>query len=151
MRSRSKGSRGKGKRRRQWQRKECRVGKASNGKASALILEPNGYIPGSDSLKGQILQAAGFLNVADQIGIEQYGQLDIEQLIALDMDYLIIDNTEQGGPSMAHRWFTHPVVSAGHRDVISVAVPGSYWICPSTFAYDVIKQLADARNAMGGE
>ena len=55
----------------------------------AAAFDPNGYTSGASSLRGEVIELAGFRNAASEAGIESYGKLSLEALINLNPDALI--------------------------------------------------------------
>jgi len=52
----------------------------------AAVYDPNGYTSGANSLRGEMMELAGWENAASSAGIESYGKLTLEEIIHLAPD-----------------------------------------------------------------
>lgn len=77
----------------------------------ALVLRPNGFTVGRGSLVDEILTAAGLVNRAAELGIDNYGQIALEIVALGQADLLILNTTPDGPPSLAHEILHHPVLA----------------------------------------
>ncbi|MEE8057869.1 MAG: ABC transporter substrate-binding protein [Pseudomonadales bacterium] len=114
-------------------------------KQVAISYGPNGYTAGRLTLKNEILEAAGFRNLAAEIGIEYYGNISLEQLIWSNPDAIIIDEDIPNTNSLAQNVTTHPVLQRLLQDRSITSVPTNHWICPGPLASKAILALAEQR------
>lgn len=112
-------------------------------KPTALILGPNGHTAGNNSIKGEILQLAGFDNLASRAGIESFGQLNLEQLLRLDPDYLLLDDASTNRQSRAQSILQHPVLQQHFSGQRIIEVPANQWLCPSLATLQLALTLAE--------
>jgi iron complex transport system substrate-binding protein len=73
----------------------------------ALIFQPSGFTPGADTLIGELMQVVGFKNIAARYGIERWGVVDLEQIIADPPRMLLIGEVTPGAPTWAERKVQH--------------------------------------------
>lgn len=109
---------------------------------TALIYAPNGHTAGAHTLKNDILQAAGFRNLAAQLGIDHYGNLSVEQVLYAHPDLVIIDDSTRNQNSLAQRYTRNPALkqALGKRHLVSIKT--NRWLCAGPMAADAILTLA---------
>lgn len=111
----------------------------------AAIYDPNGYTVGKDTLRGHILDLAGWHNVALDRGIDNYGSLPLETLLKLDPQILLASPYSQGTWSRAQALNAHPALHLGGLQASVVQVPSSQTICGGPWTLDVIERLLELR------
>lgn len=110
----------------------------------AVVLRPNGFIVGRGSLVDEILTLAGLANIAAELGIESYGQIALEAVVLGKADILILNDTPDGPPSLAHEVLHHPVLTRLGERIRLVALPSRLWTCAGPAVVDAIELLARA-------
>lgn len=110
----------------------------------ALVLRPNGFTVGRGSLVDEILTKAGFVNLATDLGIDNYGQIALETVALGGADILILNTTADGPPSLAHEILNHPVLARLGDRLKLVALPSKLWTCAGPAVIDAIELLMDA-------
>ncbi len=118
-----------------------RIGDA---RPKALVLRPNGFTVGRGSLVDEILTRAGFVNLAADLGIDNYGQIALETVALGGADILILNTTEGGPPSLAHEILNHPLIGRLGDRLRLVALPSKLWTCAGPAVIDAIELLIDA-------
>lgn len=116
----------------------------------AAIYDPNGYTVGRNSMRGQMLELAGWRNVATERGIESYGSLPLETLLKLAPDALISSPYSAGTWSRAQALNSHPALTARGLDSKVINVPSAMTICSGPWTMDVIEELVAARKSLHG-
>ena len=111
----------------------------------AAAFDPNGYTSGASSLRGEVIELAGFRNAASEAGIESYGKLSLEALINLNPDALIESPYSPGTWSRAQAMSQHPALRSAGIDPQIIPVPSSMMVCAGPWTLDVIEQLDIAR------
>ncbi len=111
----------------------------------AISYGPNGFTAGTHTLKNEILAAAGYRNLASELGIDYYGNLSLEQLVIADPDAVIIDEAIPNQDSVTQSFVTHPVLQRLARGKEQPTMPSSYWLCPGPIAGAAILRLAEQR------
>lgn len=115
----------------------------------ALVLRPNGFTTGRGSLVDEILTTAGFVNLAAELGIDNYGQIALETVALGRADILILNTTPGGPPSLAHEILNHPVLARLGDRLKLVALPAKLWTCAGPAVVDAIELLMDATSPAG--
>lgn len=119
----------------------------SQARPQAALYYANGYTSGDASLAGQILRAAGFDNVATDLGYGAIGALPLELLAMADPDVVITGNPYPGA-SRAEAVMDHPVVTALKRGRVSGTVTDRDWVCGTPYALRAVQSLVDLRRAV---
>lgn len=115
----------------------------------AAVFDPNGYTSGKSSLRGQMMELAGWQNAASIAGIENYGKLTLEEIISLTPDALIESPYSPGTYSRAQIMSQHPaLLGAGLKPHI-INIPSRMTICAGPWTVDIIEQLQAERIKLG--
>lgn len=110
----------------------------------AIVLRPNGFTVGRGSLVDEILTLAGLDNVAAELGVESYGQIALETVALGGIDLLIVNDTPDGPPSLAHEVLHHPLIARLGARVRLVTLPSRLWTCAGPGVVDAIELLEEA-------
>lgn len=111
----------------------------------AAVFDPNGYTVGKQSLRGRMIELAGWENAASRLGIETYGSMTLESLIALQPDALIESPYSPGTYSRAQVLANHPALRSGSEPPITLTIPSRDTICAGPWSVDAIELLHAAR------
>ncbi len=111
----------------------------------AISYGPNGFTAGKFTLKNEIFNAAGFSNLAADLGIDYYGNISLEQLVISNPDVVVIDEDIPNQNSLAQNFVTHPVLKRLLGSSNLVSIPTNHWICPGPLASKAILALAEQR------
>lgn len=106
----------------------------------AALYQANGYSPGDRTLAGQILAAAGFANVATELGFPGGTFLPLETLVMAAPD-LVITSADTGPRARAEEVTDHPVLRSLNRR----ALTGRDWVCGTPQVLSAIAELIEAR------
>ncbi len=117
-------------------------------KPIAAVFDPNGYTSGKLSLRGEMMEAAGFQNAASVAGIESYGKLSLEAIIALQPDALIESPYSPGTWSRAQAMSQHPALLDAGVNPHIIHVPSRMTVCGGPWTIDVIEQLQSERQKL---
>ncbi len=115
----------------------------------AALYAENSYASGARTLEGQVLEAAGFDNIATAHGLDFGGRMPLEVLVMSAPEVVI---TETGRPgaraARAQAVLSHPALAALRRaDVVA----HRDWICATPAVLDAIAALTDLRRRMESE
>lgn len=113
----------------------------------AALYAANGYTQGERSLSGQILVAAGFDNIADELGLPFGGTLPMEVLAMSDPDALIL-GSRYPGASRAEAVLDHPVIAMLRDGRYEAMMTDRDWVCGTPHVLRAIAALADDRRRM---
>lgn len=110
----------------------------------AIVLRPNGFTVGRSSLVDEILTLAGLDNIAASLGIESYGQIPLEAVALSGAQMLILNDTPDGPPSLAHEVLHHPLIGKLGGRLRLVSLPSRLWTCAGPSVLDAIELLVKA-------
>ena len=110
----------------------------------AVVLRPSGFTVGRGSLVDEILTRAGLVNIAAELGVESYGQIALETVALGRAEVLILNETPDGPPSLAHEILHHPVIDRLGARLKLVALPSRLWTCAGPSVLDAIEMLVRA-------
>lgn len=113
----------------------------------ALVMRPNGFTVAPGSLGDAVIQAAGLVNVAAEIGRDRSGQVPLEAAAFAQADLIVLDDSSAGTPSLADALLHHPVLERLRREGRTVSIPNRLWNCPGPQVAEVVKRLAEAARA----
>ena len=119
-----------------------------NDKPTIAVYEPNGYTVGNQTLRGQLMNLAGWHNVATTQNIETYGVLDLEQMIGLRPQALMESPYSEDTYSRGQMLTQHPAIRASGLNPKIIKVPSNQTICAGPWAVDLIEQLLSANTAL---
>ncbi len=117
----------------------------------AAVYDPNGYTSGGQSVRGQIMEYAGWRNAASLAGIESYGKLTLEAIIKLQPDALIESPYSPGTYSRAQAMSQHPALLAAGLDPQIIHIPSRMTVCGGPWTFDVIELLQAERLKLASE
>ena len=105
----------------------------------AALYGPNGYTSGTETLSGEILTAAGWRNVAADLGLRWGGNVPLERMVMAAPD-LLISGDRYNGASQAEALLDHPALAAIPR----AAIEGGDWTCGTPAVLRAIRRLREA-------
>lgn len=117
---------------------------AKTGDATALIFSANNITYGRGMLEHQLLERAGFVNLAAERSVEQLGRVSLEEVIALKPDLLVLYGGDRHF-ALAHLAVRHPVLKPYIDSGRIYTLPAELGFCPALVAADVLQQLAEKR------
>jgi iron complex transport system substrate-binding protein len=117
------------------------VSAAQHG-GKALIYEPNGYTPSRGSLSDRVLAAAGWTNLAPELGVSSYGVVPLERVVMTRPDLLIFDGQSRSSDSRAQALLKHPALKSVAETAIVTRIPGRLWLCAGPWTVEAVEHLA---------
>src|SRR5690606_27989661 len=108
----------------------------------AALYWANGLTSGDDTLAGAIVRAAGFRNLAGELGIDGDGQIALEQLIRANPDVVITgEGRETDSPSLATELLRHPALAKAFADKLESDISSTAWVCGTPLLADAVRRL----------
>jgi len=111
----------------------------------AAVFDPNGYTSGENSLRGKMMELAGWRNAASIASIKSYGRLTLEALIHINPDALIESPYSPGTYSRAQAMSAHPALRDAGVNPQIIHVPSRMTVCGGPWTVDVVEQLLAER------
>lgn len=115
----------------------------------AAIYAARGWTEGEQTLAGQIVKAAGFRNIAAELGMTSGGMLPLEMLALADPD-VVITGAPYPSFSRAHAFLAHPVVQDLRSRTGQAVLSDRDWICGIPSVLRAIDGLIAVRDAHSG-
>ena len=118
---------------------ESRLAELTSGiknKPRAALYYANGYTTGENTLAGQILDLAGFSNIASEVDIHWGGTLPLELLIMSKPD-VVITGTTYPGSSRSEEILKHPAL----KPLQLVSSTDANWVCGTPHILKAIEDL----------
>lgn len=112
----------------------------------AALFYANAYSSGAGTLAHEILEAAGFANIAAERGLTGLGRLSLETLVLADPDLVVIGQ-DYATPARAQEVLRHPAARAlgGGRAVVA----DNLWVCGTPLAARAVETLRAERMRLG--
>ena len=107
----------------------------------------NGYTLGKNTLTDDMIAAAGFTNIASEMGV-MYGAAMPLELLAMSAPDLVITSKLYAGASRAEAVAQHPVVAAVAAPAQPTQLTSRDWGCGTPLVLRAIKELAQKREAL---
>ena len=108
----------------------------------AALFYSNGYTSGAGTLANEILNAAGYVNVAVEHGIEGMARLPLETLV-MDAPDLLVTGQDYAAPALAQGILGHPATAAIGAG--RVRVSDNLWACGTPLVARAVEGLRAAR------
>lgn len=112
---------------------------------SALIYQPNGFAAGPGTLVDEMMDYAGFDNVARRFGLRTWGNVALERLLADPPQVLLVGEPAPGARSWADRVMTHPALKAVSHRMRQVRLPEKLLYCGGPVLIETAAAMARAR------
>jgi iron complex transport system substrate-binding protein len=121
--------------------------RADGPRHSAALYHANGYSLGGGTLSDDILRAAGFDNVARELGLRGGGTLPLERLVMATPD-LLIRGTPLPGASRSEAVMTHPALRRLTSGTAAMRITSPDWLCGTPHVLGAVARLARAREQL---
>lgn len=110
-------------------------------KIRAVFFQSGNYVPGAGTFENAIMEAAGLVNVAAELGIKDYGNLSVEQLLEAKPDVLIFATDQQNGRTVRGEVLDHPAIKKGLPNIKIVKLPSRLLNCGSPASVEAVRIL----------
>ena len=114
----------------------------------AALYYANGYTSGDRTLAGAIIAAAGFANVATELGLSRGGHLPLERLV-LAAPALVVTGRPHRGAARAEDVLRHPALAALGR--AQAVTTDRDWICGTPHVLRAVREMAATRSACAAD
>ena len=115
--------------------------------ALAALFYANSYTSGKDTLASEVVELAGFENLASRLGLTGIGELPLEILVMEQPD-LVVTGLSYRAPALAQEVFSHPALSYLEKTSGKTAVAENLWICGTPLTVEAVEALAVARDQL---
>jgi iron complex transport system substrate-binding protein len=115
---------------------------------TALAYDQNGVAQAAGTLTDSVLKAAGFRNLAAELGYRGVTPFPLELVVAHKPDVIIIPRQISGAPSLADRIPRHPAIAALSDVRVGSFVPRGSLSCGTPSVITAMRALARLRAEM---
>ena len=128
------------------QRKQAVIDRLQNKSRPVLLsYSASGFTHGKHSMQGDLIEMAGFTNLAAKVGIQGSGNISLEEVLFHQPDYQLAQYSEsENNHSLSQRLLLHPALSDGLPNTQEIHVPSNLWACASPYMIDALELLAQA-------
>lgn len=115
--------------------------KPGEGRVAAYY-QRRGYMTGTGTLIDELMRRVGLVNLAGKLGKPPLSQLSIEEMVAAEPDYLIVESATDKVTDQGSEMLHHPAL----RDIPRISVPQAWTVCGSPAytqaARSMVEQIA---------
>lgn len=127
---------------------DSRLASVSTANAARPVAAPyyaSNYTSGSGTLVHEVLQAAGYENLAARLGRRGTATLPLEEILWYRPDLVVFSHTRELYPTVTSRNLGHPALRKLLASTPSVSIAERSWLCGTPAILDVVEQLAALR------
>lgn len=114
------------------------IGKPGRGRVAAYY-QRRGYMTGAGTLVDELMTRVGLTNLATKLGKPVLSQLSLEEMVAAQPDFLIVesatDRIDDQGSEMLH----HPAL----RDIPRITIREAWTVCGGPATVQAARSMAD--------
>lgn len=111
----------------------------------AALYRVNRGTEGRDTLIGELMHRAGMRNVADELGVRRWGTLPMESLLLAQPDIIIVEQSSDRQPAMAHQFLRHPALRRLLAETQTALLDSRDWSCAGPWLTRPLAQLVQTR------
>ena len=111
---------------------------------ATVVVRPGGFTVGEHSLADELMKLAGVRNVAAEQGLDRWGSLSMETLLASRPELIVLTGYRASQPSLANAVLEHPALKLERGTRRTATVPAPYWDCGLTFSLEAAALLQQA-------
>lgn len=112
---------------------------------NALVYQPNGFVAGQGTLMNEMMERAGFNNVAGQYGIGKWGNVSIEHILANPPQVLLSSQASSTARTWSERVMRHPALSSLSGRVVQATLEEKLLYCGGPVLIQTALALTHAR------
>lgn len=109
---------------------------------TAIIYGQNSVVVGSGTLADSVLEAAGFRNLAAELGYSGMRPFPLELVVKSRPDVILLSRPYDDAPALADQIARHPAIRAIGAIRGSAIVPEGSWACGGPFTIEALRALS---------
>ncbi|MGQ3676389.1 ABC transporter substrate-binding protein [Xanthobacter sp. TB0139] len=113
----------------------------------AVVVRPNGFTAGRQTLADDLLRRAGLDNVAARLKPDKLGQLSLEEIVTARPEVVILDTDPDAPASIAGMIMHHPALTHAVTEARVVNLPTRLWACAGPQLAEAYARLSGAAQA----
>ena len=115
--------------------------KPGRGRVAAYY-QRRGYMTGTGTLIDELMTRVGLINLAGKLGKPPLSQLSLEEMVAAQPDFLIVESATDKVTDQGSEMLHHPAL----KDIPRISIPQAWTVCGSpaytTAARSIVEQIA---------
>jgi iron complex transport system substrate-binding protein len=120
----------------------ARARRAANGKHYRVLpLSRRGWVSGSDSLISSLLDAAGLLNAAGDLGVGFGGYASLEAIVSARADFILVSDAGNHAEDEGRAFLLHPALEHFYPPSKRIVIPDRLTECGSVLLADALDML----------
>ena len=100
--------------------------KPGKGRVAAYY-QRRGYMTGTGTLIDELMTRVGLVNLAEKLGKPPLSQLSLEEMVAAEPDFLIVERATDQVTDQGSEMLHHPAI----RDIPRISIPQAWTVCGS--------------------
>lgn len=100
--------------------------KPGKGRVAAYY-QRRGYMTGTETLIDELMGRVGLVNLAEKLGKPPLSQLSLEEMVAAEPDFLIVESATDKVTDQGSEMLHHPAL----RDIPRISIPQAWTVCGS--------------------
>ncbi|MFA7439962.1 MAG: ABC transporter substrate-binding protein [Sphingomonadaceae bacterium] len=108
----------------QMEQELAKLGKPGRGRVAAYY-QRRGFMTGTGTLVDDLMQRVGLVNLASKLGKPALSQLSIEELVAAQPDFMIVETSTDDIADQGTEMLHHPAL----RDIPRIRLPHAWTVC----------------------
>ncbi|MEG1453384.1 ABC transporter substrate-binding protein [Brevundimonas sp.] len=113
----------------------------------ALVYQPNGFAAGHGTLMNEMMELAGFDNVAGRYGIGKWGNVSVEHILANPPEVLLSGSLSPTVRTWSERMMRHPALASLSDQIVQTTLDEKLLYCGGPVLIQTAVALARARRA----
>jgi iron complex transport system substrate-binding protein len=111
---------------------------------SAAVYQRRGYVTGAETLTGELLSIAGFVNAAGDLTGKTGGFVPLEKIVATPPDMIVVSTAIGRAKDQGSALLAHPALATLFPPAKRVALPDKLTACGGASLPDAIDWLSAA-------
>ncbi len=111
----------------------------------AAYYQRRGYMTGTGTLIDELMTRVGLVNLAGKLGKPPLSQLSLEEMVAAQPDFLIVESATDTVTDQGSEMLHHPAL----KDIPRISVPQAWTVCGSPAYTQAARSMADQIMRLG--
>jgi iron complex transport system substrate-binding protein len=108
---------------------------------SVLQVQRRGFISGTETLLGDLLNRADLANAAERLGVQSVRRTSLEAIVKLRPDVLIVSSDAPSAADQGSALLLHPVIAARYPPSRRIIMPENLLVCGGPSLPQAIRHL----------
>jgi iron complex transport system substrate-binding protein len=120
--------------------------KPGHGRVAAYY-QRRGYMTGTGTLIDELMTRVGLVNLAEKLGKPPLSQLSLEEMVAAQPDYLIVESATDKVTDQGSEMLHHPAL----KDIPRISIPQAWTVCGSPAYTQAARSMAAQIERIGSK